>query len=130
MEELELASIERRARILTSHNQINGAGQFLALDAQTALDLAVIAGLHPLDADAALAAIQPGAVVLKARCLAPRGRQIEDLLLAGYLNAAIVDGASVAAEQLDGIALVEQCRIGLHIHLAVAERICKRKGKR
>lgn len=59
--------------ILTCHNKINGASELLSLDAQTALDLAIVAGLHPFDADAALAAIESSAVVLEAWCLAPRG---------------------------------------------------------
>lgn len=57
--------------LLTCHDQINGASELLSLDAQTALHLTIVAGLHPLDADTALAAIESSAVVLEAWCLAP-----------------------------------------------------------
>lgn len=111
--------------ILTCHHQVNGAGQLLALDAQTALDLAVVAGLDPLDAHAALSGVQAGAVVGESGRLAPFGGQVEDALLAWDLDAAVVDGTAISAEQLGAIALVEERCVGFHVHLGPGERICK-----
>lgn len=116
--------------LLTCHDQINGARQLLALDAQTALDLAIIAGLYMLDADAALAGGQARSVVGKAGGLAPFRRQVEHLILARDLDATVVDGSAIATQQLGAIAHVEQRGVGFHVHLLrPGERICKSKKK-
>lgn len=109
--------------ILTCHDQVDGARQLLSLDAQTALDLAIVAGLDPLDAHAALSGRETRSEVRESGCLAPLRRQVEYLLLAGNLNAAVVDGSAVPTEQLGAIAFVEERCVGFHIHLGPGECI-------
>lgn len=109
--------------ILTCHDQVDGARQLLSLDAQTALDLAIVAGLDPLDAHAALSGRETRSEVRESGCLAPLRRQVEYLLLAGNLNAAVVDGSAVATEQLGPIAFVEERCVWFHIHLGPGECI-------
>jgi len=96
--------------ILTCHHQVNGARQLLSLDAQTALDLAIVAGLDPFDADAALSGRKTRSVVRESGGLVPLRRQVEDLLLPGYLNPAVVDRLAIATEQIGTIILVERAK--------------------